>query len=99
MWNLFVLSDLIGLIGGVLVGVVLFLILFSDKSNLLIVSINWMFVSVFLGVLVVVFLFYVFVWKNGVFFIILVLIGIGLIVLMKVMIMLFMIMGFIYCVS
>ncbi|MCM3099306.1 FecCD family ABC transporter permease [Priestia megaterium] len=88
--------DLIGLTGGASVGVVLFLTLFSDKSNSLTVSINWMPVSAFLGALAVALLLYVFAWKNGVSPITLVLIGIGLTALTKAMTTLFMIMGPIY---
>lgn len=88
--------DIIGITGGGSVAVVLFLMLFSDKNNALIVSIKWMPVAAFLGATILGILVYLLSWKNGSSSIRLVLIGIGLSLLTDSLTTLFMIKGPIY---
>lgn len=88
--------DIIGITGGGSVAVVLFLMLFSNKNNALIVSIKWMPVAAFLGATIVGLLVYLLSWKNGSSSIRLVLIGIGLSLLTDSLTTLFMIKGPIY---
>lgn len=88
--------DIIGITGGGSVAVVLFLMLFSDRSNSLIVSIKWMPVAAFLGATILGLLVYLLSWKNGSSPIRLVLIGIGLSLLTNSLTTLFMIKGPIY---
>ena len=88
--------DIIGITGGGSVGVVLFLMLFSDHSNSLIVSIKWMPVAAFLGATLVAILVYLLSLKNGSSSIRLVLIGIGLSMLAQSLTTLFMVKGPIY---
>lgn len=88
--------DIIGITGGGSVAMVLFLMLFSDKNNALIVSIKWMPVAAFLGATILGLLVYLLSWKNGSSPIRLVLIGIGLSLLTDSLTTLFMIKGPIY---
>ncbi|MEH7178978.1 FecCD family ABC transporter permease [Neobacillus vireti] len=88
--------DVLGITGGASVAVVAFLALFSDDSNALTVSINWLPLAAFLGAGIVAFLVYFLAWKNGVSPIRLVLIGIGISTLMQALTTLMMIMGPIY---
>jgi len=88
--------DVLGITGGASAAVVAFLALFSDESNALTVSINWLPLAAFLGACVVAFLVYLLAWKNGVSPIRLVLIGIGISTLMQALTTLMMIMGPIY---
>jgi iron complex transport system permease protein len=88
--------DVLGITGGASVAVVAFLALFSNESNALTVSINWLPLAAFLGAGVVGFLVYFLAWKNGVSPIRLVLIGIGISTLMQALTTLMMIMGPIY---
>jgi iron complex transport system permease protein len=88
--------DVLGITGGASVAVVAFLALFSNESNALTVSINWLPLAAFLGAGAVGFLVYVLAWKNGVSPIRLVLIGIGISTLMQALTTLMMIMGPIY---
>ncbi|WP_026559074.1 iron ABC transporter permease [Bacillus sp. J37] len=88
--------DIIGITGGGSVGVVLFLMLFSDKNNSLFVSIKWMPVAAFIGAAIVGILVYLLSWKNGASSIRLVLIGIGLSMLAQSLTTLFMVKGPIY---
>jgi len=88
--------DIIGITGGGSVGVVLFLMIFSDVNNALTVSIKWMPVAAFVGATVVGLLVYLLSWKNGSSTIRLVLIGIGLSLLTDALTTLFMVSGPIY---
>jgi iron complex transport system permease protein len=88
--------DIIGISGGGSVGVVVFLMLFSNKNNALTVSIEWMPVAAFLGATLIGLLVYFLSWKNGSTSIRLVLIGIGLSMLTQSLTTLFMIKGPIY---
>ncbi|MEH7390911.1 FecCD family ABC transporter permease [Bacillus sp. JJ1474] len=88
--------DILGITGGASVAVVGFLALFSDESNALTVSIEWLPVAAFFGATVVAFLVYFLAWKDGVSPIRLVLIGIGLYSLMKALTTLMMLLGPIY---
>lgn len=88
--------DIIGLTGGGAVGVVFFLMLFSDQNNALTVSVNWMPVAAFIGATFVGILLYFLSWKNGASTIRLVLIGIGLSMLANALTTLFMVKGPIY---
>lgn len=88
--------DIIGITGGAAVAVVGFLAFFSDESNALTVSINWMPLAAFAGASIVAFLVYFLAYKDGVSPIRLILIGIGLYSLMKALTTLMMILGPIY---
>lgn len=88
--------DIIGITGGGSVGVVLFLMLFTNKNNALIVSLKWMPLAAFIGATIVGLLVYLLSWKNGSSSIRLVLIGIGLSLLTDSLTTLFMIKGPIY---
>lgn len=88
--------DILGITGGAGVAVVGFLAVFSDESNALTVSINWLPVAAFIGAAVSALLVYFLAWKNGVSPIRLVLIGIGIMTLMKALTTLMMIFGPIY---
>lgn len=88
--------DIIGITGGASVAVVLFLAVFTDRSNALTVSIHWLPLSAFAGAAIVTFLLYILAWKNGLSPVRLVLIGIGMWALTKAMTTLFMILGPIY---
>ncbi|KZR56886.1 FecCD family ABC transporter permease [Pseudobacillus badius] len=85
--------DIIGITGGASVAVVLFLTLFTDRSNTLTVSIQWLPLSAFIGAAIVTFLLYLLAWKDGLSPTRLVLIGVGLWALMKSLTTLFMILG------
>lgn len=91
--------DVTGIIGGASVAVVLFLALFSNDSNALIVSIHWLPVAAFIGATNVAILLYILAWKNGLSPFRLVLIGIGLWALTKSLTNLFMIIGPIHLAS
>ncbi|MDQ0338491.1 iron complex transport system permease protein [Caldalkalibacillus uzonensis] len=88
--------DIIGITGGASVAVVTFFTLFSDRSNALTVSINWLPLAAFLGAFLIGFLVYILAWKEGVSPLRLVLIGIGLAAAMKALTTLMMILGPIY---
>ncbi len=88
--------DIIGITGGGSVGVVLFLMLFSDRNNALIVSIKWIPIAAFLGATIIGIFVYFLSWKNGSSSIRLVLIGIGLSMLTQSLTTLFMVKGPIY---
>lgn len=88
--------DIIGITGGGSVGVVLFLMLFSDQNNSLFVSIKWLPVAAFIGATIIGILVYLLSWKNGASSIRLVLIGIGLSMLTQSLTTLFMVKGPIY---
>ncbi|MGG0835926.1 iron ABC transporter permease [Bacillus paralicheniformis] len=88
--------DIIGVTGGASVAVVLFLMLFSDKSNALIVSISWLPVAAFVGAALAGMIVYFLSYKNGASTFRLVLIGIGFSMLAKSLTTLFMIKGPIY---
>jgi iron complex transport system permease protein len=88
--------DIIGLTSGASVAVVLFLFLFSDTNNALIVSIKWMPVAAFVGATVIGLLVYFLSWKKGASTFRLILIGIGLSMLAQSLTSLFMIKGPIY---
>ncbi|WP_226669381.1 FecCD family ABC transporter permease [Metabacillus litoralis] len=89
--------DIIGITGGASVAVVMFLMLFSDRNNSLIISIKWMPVAAFIGATIIGLLVYFLSWKNnGSSSIRLVLIGIGLAMLTQSLTTLFMVKGPIY---
>ncbi|MFT4412907.1 FecCD family ABC transporter permease [Fredinandcohnia humi] len=88
--------DILGITGGASVAVVAFLMIFSNASNALTVSIKWMPVAAFIGATVVAFLVYILSWKDGVSPIRLVLIGIGISALTQALTTTFMVMGPIY---
>ncbi|MEK4030643.1 iron ABC transporter permease [Pseudobacillus sp. FSL P4-0506] len=85
--------DIIGVTGGASVAVVLFLVLFTDRSNALTVSIHWLPLGAFIGAAVVTFLLYLLAWKDGLSPVRLVLVGVGMWALMKSLTTLFMILG------
>ncbi|KMY53280.1 iron ABC transporter permease [Bacillus sp. FJAT-27231] len=85
--------DIIGVTGGASVAVVLFLVVFTDRSNALTVSIHWLPLSAFIGASIVTLLLYLLAWKDGLSPIRLVLIGVGMWALMKSLTTLFMILG------
>ncbi|MED3549592.1 iron ABC transporter permease [Cytobacillus praedii] len=88
--------DILGITGGASVAVVGFLAIFSDESNALTVSIQWLPVAAFAGATIIAFLVYFLSWKDGVSPIRLVLIGIGIYSLMKALTTLMMLLGPIY---
>lgn len=88
--------DVLGITGGASTAVVLFLAIFSNESNALTVSIQWMPLAAFLGSAVAGLLVYIFAWKNGVSPVRLVLIGIGLSALFQALTTMMMLLGPIY---
>ena len=83
--------------GGASVAVVLFLAIFSDKNNALIVSIHYMPLAAFIGATIVALFVYLFAWRNdGLSPISLVLIGVGFWALTKAATTLFMLLAPIY---
>jgi len=71
--------DIIGITGGAAFTTVAFLAIFSDRSNTLTISVQWLPLASFIGAVVIVFLVYILSWKNGgIAPIRLVLIGIGM---------------------
>lgn len=85
--------DIIGLTAGSSVAVVGFLAIFSDDNNSLVVSINWLPLSAFIGASVTAIIVYILAWKNGVSPIRLVLVGVGISALMQAGTTMMMIMG------
>ncbi|GGB59666.1 FecCD family ABC transporter permease [Fictibacillus barbaricus] len=88
--------DMIGITGGAGFAAVGFLTMFSDDSNNLLLSINYLPIFAFAGATVVAFLIYALAWKNGVTPIRLILIGIGLMALFQALTTLMMLIGPIY---
>lgn len=88
--------DVLGITGGASTAVVLFLAIFSNESNALTVSIQWMPLAAFIGSAVAGLLVYLFAWKNGVSPVRLVLIGIGLSALFQALTTMMMLLGPIY---
>lgn len=88
--------DVLGITGGASTAVVLFLAIFSNESNALTVSIQWMPLAAFIGSSVAGLLVYFFAWKNGVSPVRLVLIGIGLSALFQALTTMMMLLGPIY---
>ncbi|WNB90727.1 iron ABC transporter permease [Bacillus sp. NEB1478] len=88
--------DMIGITGGAGFAAVTFLTMFSDDSNNLLISINYLPVFAFAGATIVAFLIYGLAWKNGVTPIRLILIGIGVMALFQALTTLMMLMGPIY---
>lgn len=88
--------DVLGITGGASTAVVLFLAIFSNDSNALTVSIQWMPLAAFIGSAVAGLLVYLFAWKNGVSPVRLVLIGIGLSALFQALTTMMMLLGPIY---
>ncbi len=88
--------DVLGITGGASTAVVLFLAIFSNESNALTVSIQWMPLAAFIGSAVAGLLVYIFAWKNGVSPVRLVLIGIGLSALFQALTTMMMLLGPIY---
>ncbi|WPP35885.1 FecCD family ABC transporter permease [Bacillus sonorensis] len=91
--------DVIGVTGGASVAVVLFLMLFSNSSNALTVSLSWLPVAAFIGAALAGMLVYVLSYKNGASTFRLILIGIGFSMLAQSLTTLFMIKGPIYRMS
>lgn len=91
--------DIIGITGGASLAVVTFFAVFSDRSNSLAVSIQWLPLAAFIGALSVGFLVYVLAWNKGVSPVRLVLIGIGLSEAMKALTNLMILNGPIYLAS
>lgn len=85
--------DIIGLTAGASAAVVSFLALFSNESNALTVSIQWLPLAAFLGAALAALLVYVLSWKNGVSPVRMVLIGIGVSALMQAATTMMMIVG------
>jgi iron complex transport system permease protein len=88
--------DMIGITGGAGFAAVAFLTMFSDDSNNLLLSINYLPLFAFGGATIVAFLIYVLAWKDGVTPIRLILIGIGLMALLQALTTLMMLIGPIY---
>ncbi len=88
--------DIIGITGGGSFAVVMFLTIFSDKSDSLSVSIHWQPVAAFLGAVIIGLLVYILAYKDGVSPIRIILIGIGLSTLTQSLTTLGMILGPIY---
>ncbi|MCM3718603.1 FecCD family ABC transporter permease [Fictibacillus phosphorivorans] len=88
--------DMVGITGGAGFAAVAFLTLFSDDSNNLLLSMNYMPLFAFVGATIVAFLIYALAWKDGVTPIRLILIGIGLMALFQALTTLMMLMGPIY---
>ncbi len=88
--------DIIGITGGGSFAVVMFLTMFSDKSDSLSVSIHWQPVAAFLGAMIIGLLVYILAYKGGVSPIRIILIGIGLSTLTQALTTLGMILGPIY---
>jgi iron complex transport system permease protein len=88
--------DMIGITGGAGFAAVAFLTMFSDDSNNLLLSINYLPLFAFAGATIVAFLIYGLAWKDGVTPIRLILIGIGLMALFQALTTLMMLMGPIY---
>ncbi|KAB7707031.1 iron chelate uptake ABC transporter family permease subunit [Bacillus aerolatus] len=85
--------DIIGLTAGASAAVVGFLTIFSNESNALTVSIQWLPLAAFFGAAVAALAIYLFAWKNGVSPVRLVLIGIGVAALMQAIKTMLMILG------
>ncbi|MFK2826470.1 iron ABC transporter permease [Bacillus sp. B190/17] len=85
--------DIIGLTAGASAAVVGFLAIFSDNSNALTVSIQWLPFAAFLGAALAALSIYLFAWKHGVSPVRLVLIGIGIAALMQAVKTVLMILG------
>lgn len=88
--------DLLGMTGGASAAVVMFLAVFSNDSNVLTVSIQWMPLAAFIGAGIVGLLVYLLAWKNGVSPIRLILVGIGISALMQAITTMLMLLGPIY---
>ncbi|KZE69423.1 iron ABC transporter permease [Fictibacillus phosphorivorans] len=88
--------DMIGITGGAGFAAVAFLTMFSDDSNNLLLSINYLPLFAFAGATIVAFLIYGLAWKDGVTPIRLILIGIGLMALLQALTTLMMLIGPIY---
>jgi iron complex transport system permease protein len=88
--------DMIGISGGAGFAAVSFLTMFSDDSNNLLVSVNYLPVFAFAGATLAAFLIYGFAWKDGVAPIRLILIGIGMMALFQALTTLMMLIGPIY---
>ncbi|MEC0485844.1 iron ABC transporter permease [Bacillus glycinifermentans] len=91
--------DVIGVTGGAAVAVVLFLMLFSDGTGALTVSIGWLPVAAFIGAALAGMLVYFLSYKNGASTFRLILIGIGFSMLAQSLTTLFMMKGPIYRIS
>jgi iron complex transport system permease protein len=88
--------DMIGISGGAGFAAVAFLTMFSDDSNNLLLSINYLPFFAFAGATIAAFLIYGLAWKDGVTPIRLILIGIGLMALFQALTTLMMLIGPIY---
>jgi len=91
--------DIIGITGGASVAIVAFFAIFSDRSNSLTISIQWLPLAAFMGALLIGMAVYVLAWRNGVTPVRLVLIGIGLAEGMKALTNLLIINGPLYIAS
>lgn len=88
--------DLIGITAGASFAVVLFLTLFSDENNSLIVSIQWLPLFAFLGATITAFIVFLLSWKNGIAPFRLLLIGIAVAAFMNAGTTIWILMGPIY---
>ncbi|MFX3675017.1 MAG: FecCD family ABC transporter permease [Paenisporosarcina sp.] len=88
--------DLIGITAGASFAVVLFLTLFSDENNSLIVSIQWLPLFAFLGATITAFVVFFLSWKNGIAPFRLLLIGIAVAAFMNAGTTIWILMGPIY---
>ncbi|WP_226567871.1 FecCD family ABC transporter permease [Bacillus stratosphericus] len=85
--------DIIGITGGASCGVVLFYMLFADKSSTLSVSLSWLPVAAFIGASLVGFIVYMLSYQNGLSTFRLIIIGIGFSMFTQAMTSLLMIKG------
>ncbi|MGE6630191.1 FecCD family ABC transporter permease [Bacillus sp. NPDC077027] len=88
--------DVIGVTGGASCGVVLFYMLFADKSSTLSVSLSWLPVAAFIGASIVGLIVYVLAYQHGASTFRLIIIGIGFSMFTQAMTTLLMIKGPIY---
>ncbi|RBW68038.1 FecCD family ABC transporter permease [Bacillus taeanensis] len=88
--------DLIGITWGGAFATISFFAIFSDRSNALTVSIQWLPLASFIGALIIAIIVYILSWKNGISPTRLILIGVGISAVMQALSMLMMIIGPIY---
>ncbi|WP_017186878.1 FecCD family ABC transporter permease [Alkalibacillus haloalkaliphilus] len=92
--------DIIGITGGAALTTVIFLAVFSDRSNTLTLSIHWLPLASFIGAIALGFIVYFLSWKNGgITPIRLVLIGVGIAMAVQAVTTMIMILGPIYTAS
>ncbi|MFC4404083.1 FecCD family ABC transporter permease [Gracilibacillus xinjiangensis] len=92
--------DITGITGGAAFTTVAFLTIFSDRSNMLTISIQWLPLASFVGAVVIVFLVYILAWRDGgIAPIRLVLIGVGISAAVQAFTTMMMLLGPIYTAS